>query len=86
SGNFDPAKKLNKAGDTMTGDLTTVGLRVGYPGNAVCRVFSSAGVVYWDSRSSYDGALPDATAYYRAVSHEFRNSSGNRVVLINGSG
>ncbi|KXU97613.1 hypothetical protein AB839_06950 [Stenotrophomonas sp. DDT-1] len=86
SGNFDPGKKVNKTGDTMTGDLTTVGLRVGYPGNPVARVFSGSNVVYWDSRSSYDGSLPDATAYYRATAHAWANSTGVIVASLSGSG
>ncbi|TPD61168.1 tail fiber domain-containing protein [Stenotrophomonas maltophilia] len=86
SGNFDPNSKISKAGDTMTGELTTVGLRVGYAGNAVARVFSSAGAVYWDSRSSYDGELPNAVAYYRAATHDFRNKDGNSVASIDGAG
>lgn len=86
SGNFDPAKKVNKAGDTMTGELATVGLRVGYPGNTVSRIFSDGTTVYYDCRGSYDGALPNAHACYRAKTHTWTRDDGVIVASLSGSG
>lgn len=86
SGNFDPAKKVNKAGDTMTGELATVGLRVGYPGNTVSRIFSDGTTVYYDCRGSYDGALPNAHACYRARTHTWTRDDGVIVASLSGSG
>lgn len=86
SGNFDPAKKVNKAGDTMTGELATVGLRVGYPGNTVSRVFSDGTTVYYDCRGSYDGALPNAHACYRAKTHTWTRDDGVIVASLSNTG
>lgn len=85
SGNFDPAAKVNKGGDVMSGSLTTTELWLKNGSNANGWIGTGPDVVYMDARLN-NSQNPDAHMRLRADAFTWANKTGAICAAMNGSG
>ncbi|CAM4218799.1 tail fiber domain-containing protein [Stenotrophomonas indicatrix] len=85
SGNFDPAAKVSKGGDVMSGSLTTTELWLKNGSNANGWIGTGPDVVYMDARLN-NSQNPDAHMRMRADAFTWANKTGSICAAMNGSG
>lgn len=85
SGNFDPASRVKKSGDVMTGSLTMPELWLKNGGNANGWIGTAASSVYFDARQN-GSDTPNASMRLRASDFTWANSTGVTVASLSGSG
>lgn len=85
SGNFDPGSKLNKAGDVMSGSLTTTELWLKNGTNANGWMGTGPDVVYFDARLN-NSSNPNAHMRLRADAFTWTDKNGSIIARLDSSG
>ncbi|OCK48967.1 phage tail protein [Stenotrophomonas maltophilia] len=85
SGNFEPGSKLNKAGDVMSGSLTTTELWLKKGTNANGWMGTGPDVVYFDARLN-NSSNPNAHMRLRADAFTWTDKSGSIIARLDSSG
>ncbi|WP_336357275.1 tail fiber domain-containing protein [Stenotrophomonas muris] len=85
SGNFDPASRVKKSGDVMTGSLTMTELWLKNGGNANGWIGTTTGAIYFDARLN-GSSTPNASMLLRANDFTWANANGSPVASLSNAG